>query len=35
VMQEFDHAARRVVAAGIEVSIPCRSHAVLQAPATK
>jgi Asp/Glu/hydantoin racemase len=31
VMQEFDHAARRAVAAGAEVIIPCGSHAVLQA----
>ena len=31
VMQEFDAAARRAVAAGAEVIIPCGSHAVLQA----
>ena len=31
VMQEFDSAARRAVAAGAEVIIPCGSHAVLQA----
>jgi Asp/Glu/hydantoin racemase len=31
VMQEFDAAARRAVAAGAEVLIPCGSHAVLQA----
>jgi allantoin racemase len=31
VMQEFDNAARRAVAAGAEVIIPCGSHAVLQA----
>jgi allantoin racemase len=31
VMQEFDGAARRAVAAGAEVIIPCGSHAVLQA----
>ena len=30
-MQEFDAAARRAVAAGAEVIIPCGSHAVLQA----
>lgn len=30
VMQEFDNAARRAVAAGAEVIIPCGSHAVLQ-----
>ncbi len=30
VMQEFDSAARRAVAAGAEVIIPCGSHAVLQ-----
>jgi hypothetical protein len=30
-MQEFDAAARRAVAAGAEVLIPCGSHAVLQA----
>jgi hypothetical protein len=30
VMQEFDGAARRAVAAGAEVIIPCGSHAVLQ-----
>lgn len=31
VMDEFDRAARRAVAAGAEVIIPCGSHAVLQA----
>ena len=31
VMDEFDQAARRAVAAGAEVLIPCGSHAVLQA----
>ena len=31
VMEEFDRAARRAVAAGAEVIIPCGSHAVLQA----
>ena len=31
VMNEFDQAARRAVAAGAEVLIPCGSHAVLQA----
>lgn len=31
VMDEFDLAARRAVAAGAEVIIPCGSHAVLQA----
>ena len=31
VMQEFDAAARRAVAAGAEVIIPCGSHAVLMA----
>ena len=31
VMDEFDSAARRAVAAGAEVIIPCGSHAVLQA----
>jgi len=31
VMTEFDQAARRAVAAGAEVLIPCGSHAVLQA----
>ena len=31
VMTEFDAAARRAVAAGAEVLIPCGSHAVLQA----
>jgi allantoin racemase len=31
VMNEFDQAARRAVAAGAEVIIPCGSHAVLQA----
>ena len=31
VMGEFDRAARRAVAAGAEVIIPCGSHAVLQA----
>ena len=31
VMNEFDSAARRAVAAGAEVIIPCGSHAVLQA----
>ncbi len=31
VMTEFDSAARRAVAAGAEVIIPCGSHAVLQA----
>jgi Asp/Glu/hydantoin racemase len=31
VMQEFDAAVRRAVAAGAEVIIPCGSHAVLQA----
>src|SRR6185295_10727257 len=31
VMSEFDSAARRAVAAGAEVIIPCGSHAVLQA----
>ncbi len=31
VMDEFDQAARRAVAAGAEVIIPCGSHAVLQA----
>jgi len=31
VMSEFDAAARRAVAAGAEVIIPCGSHAVLQA----
>jgi len=31
VMREFDDAARRAVAAGAEVIIPCGSHAVLQA----
>lgn len=31
VMDEFDRAARRAVAAGAEVLIPCGSHAVLQA----
>jgi Asp/Glu/hydantoin racemase len=31
VMGEFDAAARRAVAAGAEVIIPCGSHAVLQA----
>ena len=31
VMNEFDAAARRAVAAGAEVIIPCGSHAVLQA----
>jgi Asp/Glu/hydantoin racemase len=30
VMNEFDNAARRAVAAGAEVIIPCGSHAVLQ-----
>ena len=31
IMNEFDQAARRAVAAGAEVIIPCGSHAVLQA----
>ena len=31
IMNEFDQAARRAVAAGAEVLIPCGSHAVLQA----
>ena len=31
VMDEFDRAARRAIAAGAEVIIPCGSHAVLQA----
>jgi Asp/Glu/hydantoin racemase len=31
VMREFDNAARRAVAAGAEVIIPCGSHAALQA----
>lgn len=31
IMSEFDAAARRAVAAGAEVLIPCGSHAVLQA----
>ena len=31
VMNEFDNAARRAIAAGAEVIIPCGSHAVLQA----
>lgn len=31
IMNEFDAAARRAVAAGAEVLIPCGSHAVLQA----
>jgi allantoin racemase len=31
IMTEFDQAARRAVAAGAEVLIPCGSHAVLQA----
>jgi allantoin racemase len=31
IMDEFDQAARRAVAAGAEVLIPCGSHAVLQA----
>ena len=31
VMEEFDSAVRRAVAAGAEVIIPCGSHAVLQA----
>ena len=31
VMDEFDAAARRAIAAGAEVLIPCGSHAVLQA----
>ena len=31
VMKEFDSAARRAIAAGAEVIIPCGSHAVLQA----
>ena len=31
VMSEFDNAARRAVAAGAEVIIPCGSHAVLEA----
>src|SRR5688572_15361529 len=31
VMNEFDAAARRAIAAGAEVLIPCGSHAVLQA----
>ena len=31
VMNEFDSAARRAIAAGAEVIIPCGSHAVLQA----
>lgn len=31
VMDEFDRAARRAIAAGAEVLIPCGSHAVLQA----
>ncbi len=31
IMHEFDQAARRAVAAGAEVLIPCGSHAVLQA----
>lgn len=31
IMHEFDKAARRAVAAGAEVLIPCGSHAVLQA----
>ena len=30
-MQEFDNAARRAIAAGAQVIIPCGSHAVLQA----
>lgn len=31
IMSEFDAAARRAIAAGAEVLIPCGSHAVLQA----
>ncbi len=31
IMNEFDNAARRAIAAGAEVLIPCGSHAVLQA----